>query len=85
MPSPVRGSYPAAGPDEDGERCRRLSRRSEIPAGRGLLMAADPGPARPAAVPVSPLLPDDPPKIGGYWLDARLRASPAGTAFTAHS
>lgn len=36
-------------------------------------------------VPVSPLLPDDPPKIGRYWLDARLHASPAGTAFTAHS
>jgi hypothetical protein len=36
-------------------------------------------------VPVSPLLPDDPPKVGGYWLDARLHASAAGTAFTAHS
>ena len=35
-------------------------------------------------VPVSPLLPDDPPKVGGYWLDARLHASAAGTAFTAH-
>ena len=34
---------------------------------------------------VSPLLPDDPPKVGGYWLDARLHASAAGTAFTAHS
>ncbi|WP_091181813.1 hypothetical protein [Microlunatus flavus] len=34
---------------------------------------------------VSPLLPDDPPKVGGYWLDARLHASSAGTAFTAHS
>jgi hypothetical protein len=36
-------------------------------------------------VPVSPLLPDDPPKVGGYWLDARLHASAAGTAFTAHT
>ena len=36
-------------------------------------------------VPVSPLLPDDPPKVGGYWLDARLHATAAGTAFTAHS
>ncbi|GAB2573330.1 hypothetical protein GCM10009593_09190 [Microlunatus antarcticus] len=35
-------------------------------------------------VPVSPLLPDDPPKVGGFWLDARLHASAAGTAFTAH-
>ena len=36
-------------------------------------------------VPVSPLLPDDPPKVGGYWLDARLHASAAGTAFTGHA
>ncbi|HEY0240139.1 MAG TPA: hypothetical protein VGC37_16000 [Friedmanniella sp.] len=36
-------------------------------------------------VPVSPLLPDDPPRVGGYWLDARLHASAAGTAFTAHA
>ncbi len=36
-------------------------------------------------VAVSPLLPDDPPKVGGFWLDARLHASAAGTAFTAHA
>ena len=36
-------------------------------------------------VPVSPLLPEDPPKVGGYWLDARLHASAAGTAFTGHA
>jgi hypothetical protein len=36
-------------------------------------------------VPVSPLLPQDPPRIGQFWLDARLRATPAGIAFTAHS
>lgn len=36
-------------------------------------------------VAVSPLLPTDPPKVGGYWLDARLHASAAGTAFTGHS
>jgi hypothetical protein len=34
--------------------------------------------------PVSPLLPSDPPKIGDFWLDARLHATPAGVAFTAH-
>jgi hypothetical protein len=39
----------------------------------------------PAYVPVTPLLPDDPPKIGEFWLDARLTASPAGIAFTAHN
>ncbi|WP_375426720.1 hypothetical protein [uncultured Friedmanniella sp.] len=35
-------------------------------------------------VPVSPLLPEDPPKISDFWLDARLMATPAGVAFTAH-
>jgi hypothetical protein len=38
----------------------------------------------PRYTPVNPLLPDDPPKVGPYWLDARLGASPAGIAFTAH-
>ena len=45
---------------------------------------AEGAPGGPAYVPVTPLLPDDPPKIGEYWLDARLTASPAGIAFTAH-
>ena len=40
--------------------------------------------ASPAYVPVTPLLPDDPPKVGEYWLDARLGATAAGIAFTAH-
>ena len=45
----------------------------------------DEGPgAGPAYVPVTPLLPDDPPKVGDFWLDARLGATPAGIAFTAH-
>lgn len=35
-------------------------------------------------VPVSPLLDDDPPKIGDFWLDARLGAAPSGVAFTGH-
>ena len=35
-------------------------------------------------VPVSPLLADDPPRIGDFWLDARLDASASGVAFTAH-
>src|SRR5215211_8380239 len=35
-------------------------------------------------VPVSPLLPEDPPRIGDFWLDARLHATPAGVAFLAH-
>jgi hypothetical protein len=40
--------------------------------------------AGPAYVRVTPLLPDDPPKVGEFWLDARLGATPAGIAFTAH-
>ncbi len=39
----------------------------------------------PAAVPLSPLLPEDPPRIGDFWIDARLGATPAGIAFTAHN
>lgn len=39
----------------------------------------------PDYVPVSPLLPDDPPRVGDFWLDARLGATAAGVAFTAHS
>ena len=46
--------------------------------------APDGGPEQPPYVPVSPLLPDDPPRVGGFWLDARLTATPAGIAFTAH-
>ena len=34
--------------------------------------------------PVSPLLPSDPPKIGDFWLNARLHATASGVAFTAH-
>jgi hypothetical protein len=35
-------------------------------------------------VPVTPLLAADPPKVGEFWLDARLTAAPAGIAFTGH-
>ncbi len=35
-------------------------------------------------VPVSPLLPEDPPKVADFWLDARLGATPSGVAFTGH-
>jgi hypothetical protein len=33
---------------------------------------------------LSPLWREDPPKVGDYWLDARLTASPAGVAYIAH-
>jgi hypothetical protein len=38
----------------------------------------------PPYVPVSPLLPADPPRIGDFWLDARLGALESGVAYTAH-
>ncbi len=49
---------------------------------------ADPG-SQPTAGPVgyvllSPLLADDPPKIGDFWLDSRLGATPAGVAYVGH-
>jgi hypothetical protein len=31
-----------------------------------------------------PLLPTDPPKIGDFWLDSRLLASPSGVTYLAH-
>jgi hypothetical protein len=33
---------------------------------------------------LSPLLPSDPPKVGDFWLDARLTAAPSGVAFIGH-
>ncbi|MDR1790449.1 MAG: hypothetical protein LBR20_02100 [Propionibacteriaceae bacterium] len=36
------------------------------------------------AVPHYPLLPDDPPQIGPYWLDARLATRDSGTAYAGH-
>ena len=33
----------------------------------------------------SPLLPTDPPKIGDFWLDSRLLASPSGITYLAHN
>lgn len=33
---------------------------------------------------LTPLRPDDPPKIGDFWLDARLTATASGVAFSAH-
>ncbi len=47
----------------------------EPPAGTG----PDAGAPR-----LSPLWRDDPPKVGDYWLDARLTASPSGVAYVAH-
>jgi hypothetical protein len=35
-------------------------------------------------VPLTPLLADDPPRVGDFWLDARLAWTPAGVVFTAH-
>lgn len=43
-----------------------------------------PAPGPGYGVPVAPLLADDPPKVGDFWLDARLMASPSGVVFTGH-
>lgn len=42
-------------------------------------------PADPDWVPVSPLQPDDPPRVGDFWLDARIGAAESGVAYTAHT
>ncbi|WP_094765335.1 hypothetical protein [Luteococcus japonicus] len=42
-----------------------------------------PVPGAPAPL-AAPLLPSDPPRIGGFWLDARLVAGPPGVAYLAH-
>jgi hypothetical protein len=65
---------PAGAPDESWA---SSGGTSEPGSGRGVGQG-------PAYVPVTPLLPDDPPRVGGFWLDARLGATPAGIAFTAH-
>src|SRR5690606_18977980 len=44
-----------------------------------------PPPGQPEYVPVHPLLPEDPPKIGDFWLDARLTASESGVVYTGHA
>ena len=43
------------------------------------------GPGDQPAALLFPLLPLDPPRVGGYWLDARLTASPSGVAWAAHA
>jgi len=47
----------------------------------------DPDAPRPADAPeppLTPLLPDDPPRIGPFWTDARLAATASGVAYVAH-
>ncbi|SPF67326.1 hypothetical protein PROPJV5_0336 [Propionibacterium ruminifibrarum] len=39
----------------------------------------------PMSVEAFPLLPADPPKIGDFWIDARLTATEAGVAYLAHA
>ncbi len=44
-----------------------------------------PGPDGAGEALLYPLLPVDPPRVGGYWLDARVAASPSGVAYAAHA
>lgn len=54
-------------------------------AGEGAALAADGGtPSVEEGAQLYPLLPADPPRVGPYWLDARLAASPSGVGFLAH-
>ena len=64
---------PAGAPNEPSARSGASHPGSDEGSGAG-----------PAYVPVTPLLPDDPPKVGEFWLDARVGATPAGIVFTAH-
>ncbi|MGD7707231.1 hypothetical protein [Microlunatus sp. Y2014] len=34
---------------------------------------------------LNPLVPTDPPRVGPYWLDSRLRSGPSGVAYLAHT
>ena len=54
---------------------------SDVPPEGGSVPA---GPENPAAVPLTPLLSDDPAKVGDFWLDARLVAAPSGIGFAGH-
>lgn len=45
-------------------------------------MSNRPDPSAPAQL--TPLLASDPTKVGDFWIDARLTATPAGVAFAAH-
>lgn len=48
------------------------------------LTAMSQTPAADTPAQLAPLLPSDPAKVGDFWLDARLTATPAGVAFAAH-
>jgi len=42
------------------------------------------GPVFAGDVILSPVLPDDPPRVGDFWLDARITTQASGTAYVAH-
>lgn len=50
----------------------------------GAMSTPPPPGVTPPGEPSQPLLPEDPPRIGDFWLDARLTATPAGIAYLAH-
>lgn len=45
---------------------------------------SDPGGSTGPTPEAFPLLPQDPPSVGGFWLDARFNAQPSGISFLAH-
>ena len=56
----------------------------DVPAGLSPTVTAATGEAFPPPPYGAALLPDDPPVIGGFWLDGRLAARASGIAFLAH-
>lgn len=64
------------GPIEDADSTPEDPRSSEVEEGDGA------GPAASAAC--FPLVDEDPARVGDFWLDARLTATPAGTVFVGH-
>ncbi len=91
MSTPEPPAPPPGGPEQPG----RPGQTAGGPAGGGfgppvppVPPPEDPWPTEPLEddgfVPLSPVREQDPPRVGEYWLDARLHATPAGVAYTAH-
>ena len=80
--SPDRAQWGAMSASEPHDDASRPQDATPVPAS-----ASDDAPGEDATgerALLHPLLPTDPPSVGGRWLDARVTASPSGVAFTAH-
>ncbi|MDR0417319.1 MAG: hypothetical protein LBH76_08445, partial [Propionibacteriaceae bacterium] len=79
-PGPLPGARPGAGA------AITAGARSETGAAAAPEAAPPGGLPAPAAPDygLSPLVPADPTRVGDFWLDARLAATPSGVAYLAH-